>query len=97
MYKRQAQRSGAPVMPVAYYGSEGFRDNFRRLRRTEFHIRVGDAFHLASAAGHTRREARSRAVDEVMARVASLLPREYRGAYVRGAVSTEGSDTVAGG
>ena len=91
-----AERSGAPVLPVACYGSEGFRSNLQRLRRTDFHIRVGDALHVEGAEGRSRREARGRAVDEVMARVAALLPREYRGAYVRRPVSSEGRDVAAG-
>ena len=35
-----AMRSGAPLLPMAYYGGEKFRDNLRNLRRTDFHIQI---------------------------------------------------------
>ena len=75
-----AQRSGAPILPVAYYGGEAFWGNLRRLRRTDFHIAVGEP--LALAAGERLdREMRQVIADAIMAEVARLLPPAYRGVY----------------
>lgn len=76
-----ALRSGCPMMPVVYSGSEGFRENLRRLRRTDFHICVGESFYLDPRGERVTRQVRRRMVDEVMYRLAALLPPECRGAY----------------
>jgi 1-acyl-sn-glycerol-3-phosphate acyltransferase len=39
-----ALRSGAPLMPLAFYGGEKFNRNIFRLRRTDFNILVGKKF-----------------------------------------------------
>ena len=36
-----ALHSRAPLLPVVFYGNERFRHNLRRLKRTDFVIRVG--------------------------------------------------------
>jgi len=41
-----ALHSGAPVLPMACYGYEIFKHNFKRLRRTDFRIVVGNPFYL---------------------------------------------------
>jgi 1-acyl-sn-glycerol-3-phosphate acyltransferase len=76
-----AARSGAPVVPLAYHGSEGFRANLRRLRRTDFHIRVGEPFRFGSSGEFPSRAQRAAFVAEVMGRIAALLPPESRGPY----------------
>jgi 1-acyl-sn-glycerol-3-phosphate acyltransferase len=76
-----ALRSGAPLIPVVHYGSENYKHNLRRLRRTDFHFAVGRIFRIkpqTAAELHTNREA---IVAEVMAQMAALLPPQYRGAY----------------
>ena len=76
-----AQHSDAPILPLAYYGSERFRDNINRLKRTDFHIRVGKVFKLCFPSEKLDREARNIMVDEIMYQLALLLPEEYRGYY----------------
>ena len=76
-----ALRSGAPVLPMAYYGSEGFRRNIVRLRRTDFYIRVGRPFHVHSSNGQSIRQIRQAITDEIMYQLAALLPVPYRGVY----------------
>jgi 1-acyl-sn-glycerol-3-phosphate acyltransferase len=76
-----ALRSGAPLIPVVHYGSENYKQNLRRLRRTDFHFAVGRVFRIKPEAAkslHTDREA---ITTEVMAQMAALLPPEYRGFY----------------
>jgi 1-acyl-sn-glycerol-3-phosphate acyltransferase len=76
-----ALRSGAPLLPLVYFGHEGFNDNVRRLRRTDFHIVVGEPFRLQAGTGAVTREVRQAMADEIMAVLAALLPSENRGTY----------------
>lgn len=73
--------SGAPVIPVAYYGGEKFRSNISRLARTDFYFRVGAPFQVRMEGGKLTREVRERITAEIMYRLAALLPAEYRGYY----------------
>ncbi|MBN1581443.1 MAG: 1-acyl-sn-glycerol-3-phosphate acyltransferase [Anaerolineae bacterium] len=74
-------RSGAPFLPIAHYGGEKLKDNLRRLRRTDFHIAVGQPFYLDAGETKVTRTVRQDMIDEVMYRIAVLLPPEYRGYY----------------
>jgi 1-acyl-sn-glycerol-3-phosphate acyltransferase len=76
-----ALRSGAPLLPVAHWGGENFSKNIKRLKRTDFHIRVGEPFKLDPGTEWVTREVRQQMVDEMMYRLAALLPEYYRGAY----------------
>jgi 1-acyl-sn-glycerol-3-phosphate acyltransferase len=76
-----ALRSGAPLLPVAYYGAENYKQHYSRLRRAPFHIRVGRPFHLDSRGVKVTQRVRQQMVDEIMYQVAALLPQEYRGVY----------------
>lgn len=73
--------SGVPILPLAYYGSEKFHQNINRLRRTDFHIRVGKRFRLSMPGTRTSHDLRRIMVDEIMFQIAVLLPEEYRGHY----------------
>lgn len=76
-----AHRSKVPILPMVYYGSEKLRDNISRLKRTDFHIRVGKVFNLSFPDDRVDRESRRKMVDEIMYQLALLLPVEYRGYY----------------
>jgi 1-acyl-sn-glycerol-3-phosphate acyltransferase len=76
-----ALRSGAPILPLAFYGGEALGRNVRRFRRTEFHIAVGEPFALDPGDGRLTQEKRRELTDEIMYRLAALLPAEYRGQY----------------
>ncbi len=76
-----AVHSGAPILPVAHWGGEKFLRNLPRLRRTDFHIRVGKPFKLELDGVKMTREVRQQIADEMMLRLAELLPPEYRGEY----------------
>ena len=76
-----ALKSGAPLQPVAYYGSERFHHNIRRLQRTDFTITVGHPFVLDPCGEKISREVRQRMTNEIMYQLASILPPEYRGQY----------------
>ena len=75
-----AIKSGAPVLPVAYYGAERFQQNFSHLLRTEVHIRVGNPFRVVNDAQPNRSDL-DQMLGEVMFQLAALLPAGYRGHY----------------
>jgi len=76
-----AQRSQAPLLPVAYYGSENYKQNLSRLKRSDFHLAVGSPFYLDSHGRPLDRLVRQQMTDEVMYQLAALLPPAYRGLY----------------
>ena len=76
-----AVRSGVPILPIAHWGGENYLKNLKRLKRTDFHLRVGEPFRLKVEGVKMTREIRQQIADEMMVRVAELLPQEYRGAY----------------
>ncbi|GMV34011.1 MAG: 1-acyl-sn-glycerol-3-phosphate acyltransferase [Chloroflexi bacterium CFX1] len=75
-----ALKSGAPILPIAHWGGETYMKNLRRFKRTDFHIRVGKPF-TVGAEGKVTSEMRQQMVDEMMFRIAALMPEEYRGEY----------------
>lgn len=83
-----ALRSGAPILPVAHVGGELFWSNLKRLRRTDFSLRVGQPFTVVrpgagqpDAPASVGRDMRTRMADAIMNRLALLLPPERRGVY----------------
>jgi 1-acyl-sn-glycerol-3-phosphate acyltransferase len=84
-----ALHSNAPILPIVYYGSELLWSKLRRLRRTDFHIRVGQPFFLDLGNARPSRRTRSLMTDEIMYQMAALLPPQYRGAYATLEQATE--------
>lgn len=76
-----ALHSKAPIIPVAHWGGEHYLSNLKRLKRTDFHIRVGDIFTIDTQGVKVTGEVRQQIVDEMMVQLALLLPEEYRGEY----------------
>jgi len=76
-----ALHSGAPILPVAHWGGENFPKNIKRLKRTDFHIRVGKTFSLDAKGEQVNGKVRQAMVDEIMYQIAILMPEEYRGQY----------------
>jgi 1-acyl-sn-glycerol-3-phosphate acyltransferase len=76
-----ALRSGAPILPMAYYGGELFWKKIFRLQRSSFHIRVGHAFKIDTHGQAMSRDVRQEITDEIMYQIAALLPPTYRGVY----------------
>jgi 1-acyl-sn-glycerol-3-phosphate acyltransferase len=84
-----ALRSKAPILPMAYYGGEDFWRNLARLRRTDFHVAVGQPFHLTVEENKVTSQARQQMADEMMYQIAALLPPAYRGVYADLSAATE--------
>jgi len=72
-----ALRSGAPVLPVAIWGTEHVKLPRDLFRRTKAHVRFGESYRLPNP-GRITREAIAAGTDEIMHRIAELLPAEYR-------------------
>lgn len=80
-----AAQTGAPLLPVAIIGAEKLPANLRRLRRTPVELRIGPSFgplemesHLRGAA---RRQQLNRLGEQLMKRLAALMPAENRGPF----------------
>jgi 1-acyl-sn-glycerol-3-phosphate acyltransferase len=76
-----ALHTGAPVLPVAHWGGEKLMGNLKRFKRTDFHIRLGQPFKVDTQGVKVTGEIRQQIVDEIMYKIARLLPEEYRGVY----------------
>jgi 1-acyl-sn-glycerol-3-phosphate acyltransferase len=71
-----ALRSGAPVLPVGIDGTDRVFRQLRHLRRPTVRVVYGPPFQLSL-------EDRAQSTDEMMRRVADLLPEWRRGPYAR--------------
>ncbi|MDE2838500.1 MAG: lysophospholipid acyltransferase family protein [Chloroflexota bacterium] len=81
-----ALSSGAPVLPVAITGTERIRGMFRiAFHFQKLHVTIGEPFVLPRSEGRVDREQLQAATEEVMNRIAALLPPPYRGVYAGGA------------
>jgi len=76
-----ATHSGATILPLAHWGGENFLKNLAHFKRTDFHVRVGEPFQLNLEGVKVTREVRQQIADEMMLRLAELLPPTYHGAY----------------
>jgi 1-acyl-sn-glycerol-3-phosphate acyltransferase len=73
--------SGAPIMPIACYGHENYKSDWKRLHRPRFHLTVGQPFRLDAGDQKIKGAVRQKMADEIMYRLAAMLPEPYRGAY----------------
>ncbi len=69
------------MLPIAHWGGENFLKNLKRLKRTDFYIRVGKPFVLDAGGERVTKEIRQQMADEMMYQLAKLLPEYYRGEY----------------
>jgi 1-acyl-sn-glycerol-3-phosphate acyltransferase len=72
-----ALRAGVPVLPVAIWGSE----NALRKFGAEITISYGEPVVFKPKGNRITREDIDNATDEVMHRIAAMLPPQYRGVY----------------
>lgn len=77
-----AAEANVPVVPTAIIGTEvAFRTLFLGLRRPELTLRIGPPFALPPLDEENRAESLRRNTDEIMCRIAALLPERYWGYY----------------
>ena len=75
-----ALHTGAPIVPIAIWGTEHVKLPRDFFRRTHAHIRFGKPFTLKSS-GRVTRDDVARGTENIMREIAALLPERYRGAY----------------
>jgi 1-acyl-sn-glycerol-3-phosphate acyltransferase len=76
-----ADKAGVPVIPVAMWGTEDAYEQLYRLRKPRIFIRFGKAFNLPPLERARRDEMLRGNTDEIMCRIAAMLPERYRGVY----------------
>ena len=74
-----ASRTHVPLLPGAIWGTEKIISNLKRLRRSEVHLRIGQPFPPPEGRANTGQL--EEYTDQVMLRIAAMLPPEYRGVY----------------
>jgi 1-acyl-sn-glycerol-3-phosphate acyltransferase len=78
-----AAKTRVPIIPMAITGTED-KDVYWRLRhfrRLDITIRVGEPFEVPPLPRQNRDEFLQHHTDEIMCRIAALLPPKYRGVY----------------
>jgi 1-acyl-sn-glycerol-3-phosphate acyltransferase len=74
-----ATRANVPVLPLVVWGTEQVITNLKHLKRSVIHVRVGPVIHLPEGrAGTAQLE---QYTDEIMLKMAQMLPPQYRGVY----------------
>lgn len=76
-----AHMAGSPILPVAITGTEKAFRTLLRLRRPRLTMRIGEPFELPPLDENGRNASLRRNTDEIMCRIAALLPPGYRGVY----------------
>ncbi len=78
-----AWKAGVPILPVAITGSEDaiVKDRLKHFRRLHIKIVAGPSFTLPAITGKDRGALLQHYTDEVMCRIAALLPEARRGFY----------------
>jgi 1-acyl-sn-glycerol-3-phosphate acyltransferase len=78
-----ATKLNCPILPVAITGTEDkvILGNLKRLRKSHITITAGPHFTLPPLPHTGRDEALKQYTDEIMCRIAALLPEKYRGVY----------------
>ena len=76
-----ADRAGVPLVPVAIKGSDKIYQGWMKLRRPPVTITVGEPYHLPEVNFGDRQAWLTQSTDEIMCRIAALLPPQYRGYY----------------
>ncbi len=76
-----ADKARVPVVPVAISGTEGAIFKILTLRRPKIRVVFGDPITFPPVGREQRDEMLQRHTDEILCRIAALLPEEYRGVY----------------
>ncbi|MCK5053863.1 MAG: 1-acyl-sn-glycerol-3-phosphate acyltransferase [Anaerolineales bacterium] len=76
-----ANEADAPIVPIGLTGTEKAPQAWRRLRRPLLTMHIGKPFTLPPLNPANRSSDLRQNTDEIMCRIAALVPPEYRGAY----------------
>jgi 1-acyl-sn-glycerol-3-phosphate acyltransferase len=76
-----AAKSGSPIVPVAISGTEDAMQKILHFKRPHIIAHFGPAFNLPELERENRNELLKEQTDEIMCRIAVLLPEKYHGYY----------------
>jgi 1-acyl-sn-glycerol-3-phosphate acyltransferase len=76
-----AEKANVPIIPVAIRGSEDAMRKILSLQRPKLIVRFGKPFMLPPMQRENRDVSLQANTDEIMCRIAALLPPEYHGYY----------------
>lgn len=76
-----AHRMKVPMVPIYTLGYHGVWENLKRFRRTKLTIKVGKPFAVAHTEGRLDAAHRQQLADEIMLRLAELMPESLWGVY----------------
>jgi 1-acyl-sn-glycerol-3-phosphate acyltransferase len=84
-----ATRANVPVLPVGITGTEKMHRAIPRLLRADVTVTLGEPFMLNRPSGRNQKQQLQEATDQMMGRIAALLPAAYRGVYAHHASAAE--------
>jgi 1-acyl-sn-glycerol-3-phosphate acyltransferase len=87
-----ALRTGAPILPMALWGTENFNLPRDLFKRTRVEVRIGKPFRLERSRRLTKQEVAD-GTREIMERIAALLPADRRGIYGKAEAAPTGVAT----
>ena len=76
-----ANEADVPIVPVGLTGTEQVLQAWRKLRRPLLTMHIGKPFTLPAIDPKNRSSDLRQNTDEIMCRIAALIPPEYRGVY----------------
>ena len=76
-----ALKTQAPIVPVGIWGTEGAISRIFTLQRPRLTLRFGPAFTLPPIGRENRAQLLQQYTDEIMCRIAALMPDKYWGYY----------------
>jgi 1-acyl-sn-glycerol-3-phosphate acyltransferase len=74
-----AARASVPIVPMVFWNTDKVIPGWRKFQRTRIHLKFGKAFRLPE--GRARSEDLDRYTEDMMLRLAAMLPESYRGVY----------------
>jgi 1-acyl-sn-glycerol-3-phosphate acyltransferase len=69
------------IVPIGISGTEGGLKRMFTFQNPKFNVNVGEPFHLPPLDRNNRDASMQQNTDEIMCRIAALLPPKYRGVY----------------
>lgn len=78
-----AAKTGATVIPIGLTGTEDevVKTRLKKIKRLDVNIKIGEPFKIPNLPSINRDEFLQKYTDEIMCRIAALLPESYRGIY----------------
>jgi 1-acyl-sn-glycerol-3-phosphate acyltransferase len=76
-----ALKANVPIVPVGIFGTESSVKMMLSLRRPKITVRFGQAYRLPPLNRENRDEILQRYTDDLMCRIAALIPEKYHGVY----------------